>query len=142
MIQTLLKAIHAKGGVPVPGSNALFRAHSVELFDSCGNLVAGEVGYSIGRTFTSLTGFFDAKSKNPQGRLVHSSAGKIQLILLAEALRDRGFAFWNLGHPPRPRSGSMMYKADIGGTVISRKEFLERWVQARDMEPKQSLGQS
>ena len=55
-------------------------------------LVAGEIGYSFGTTYTSLTGFYDKTISN---------AGKLQLILLGKWLQRSGYSFWNFGHPPR-----------------------------------------
>jgi Leu/Phe-tRNA-protein transferase len=80
--------------------------------------VAGELGYVIGRTYTSLSGFF--RRERPEW----SGLGIVQLHLLAQRLRDRGFAFWNLGHP------YMRYKIDMGARILPRTEFLERWAGA------------
>jgi len=77
-------------------------------------IVAGEVGYVIGRTYTSLTGF----SSNEKA---YANYGTAQLVLLAQKLKQRGFDFMNLGQPYMP------YKLDLGAKVLSRKEFLKRW---------------
>ncbi len=81
-------------------------------------IVAGELGYAIGRTYTSLTGFFRRERKEWDG------LGIAQLHLLARSLERAGFAFWNLGHP------YMKYKLDLGARVIPRRDFLERWKDA------------
>ncbi len=91
-------------------------------------LVAGEIGYRIGSIYTSLTGF--SLSQYP-------STGNIQLIALGLSLKQCGFSFWNLGHPPRP-NGMMKYKADLGGVILSRKDFLQRWEAHRSHPPSQS----
>ena len=78
-------------------------------------LVAGEVGYRVGKVYTSLSGFFDRRDPSS------SNAGKLQLALLADYLMNHGFAFWNLGHP------KMQYKTDLGARVVSRGPFLRRW---------------
>lgn len=126
----LLRALHKRGRVPVPNgaAGAQFEVHSVELFDTVdGSLVAGEVGYAIGSLFTSLTGFT---------RAGHPSAGKIQLAALACVLERAGSSLWNLGHPPREANdrqpASMLYKREIGVTVMPRRAFLRSWVAARD----------
>jgi Leu/Phe-tRNA-protein transferase len=80
-----------------------------------GQLVAGEVGYTIGSTYTSLSGFHFLEKKEWSG------LGTVQLVLLAKALEATGFEFWNLGHP------QMEYKRALGARVLTRKEFLERW---------------
>ena len=77
-------------------------------------IIAGEVGYIIGRTYTSLTGFSSRKKE-------YKNYGTAQLVLLAEKLRQRGFDFMNLGQPFMP------YKLDLGAKVLSREDFLERW---------------
>lgn len=54
--------------------------------------------------------------------------GTIQLVSLAMWLKASKFSFWNLGHPPR--KVSMKYKRDLGGVIVSRFDFLERWKSA------------
>jgi Leu/Phe-tRNA-protein transferase len=80
-----------------------------------GELIAGEMGYEVGKVYTSLTGFFHRENR------VDNHAGKLQLHLLAEELESRGFAFWNLGQP------EMAYKIQFGAKVVPRGEFLGRW---------------
>ena len=95
-----------------------FRIHSSELFSKKDhNLVAGEIGYIIGSTYTSLTGF----SLREKG---YNNCGKLQLVLLAKKLEQRGFSFWNLGHP------HMEYKKRLGAKIYSRAKFLQRWQEA------------
>jgi hypothetical protein len=91
-----------------------FALRGVEL-RAGGELVAGELGYSMGKTYTSLTGFF--RRDRPEW----SGLGIVQLHLLARRLESEGYAFWNLGHP------YMQYKLDLGARIIPRREFLERW---------------
>ena len=83
---------------------------------SSGRVIAGEVGYSVGRVYTSLTGFFDRQDAR------HDNVGTLQLVRLCGELEASGFAFWNLGHP------SLQYKRDLGAKVIPRGPFLERWL--------------
>lgn len=82
-----------------------------------GRAVVGELGYIIGDTYTSLTGF---SSKEKQ----YNNYGKAQLVLLAQYLEAEGFAFLNLGQPYMP------YKLELGAKVYSREIFLERWFDA------------
>eukprot|EP00754_Rhynchopus_humris_P035643 Rhum_TRINITY_DN17181_c0_g1::Rhum_TRINITY_DN17181_c0_g1_i1::g.165442::m.165442 len=100
---------------------AWFRPHTVELWDTeTDELVAGEIGYVVGHVYTSLTGFFSAS---------HPSAGKIQLTSLALYLQTKGIHFLSLGHPPM--GDLLKYKTEIGGEVISRADFLEKWSKSR-----------
>ncbi|NNM67740.1 MAG: GNAT family N-acetyltransferase, partial [Spirochaetales bacterium] len=87
-----------------------------------GQLVAGEVGYAIGGTYTSLSGFHFSDRKEWSG------LGTVQLVLLAKLLEEAGFEFWNLGHP------QMEYKRALGARILTRKEFLERWNLAVEKE--------
>jgi hypothetical protein len=111
------------------GDCSEFALHGIELW--CRErdyLIAGELGYSIGRTYTSLSGF--CTPGDPRWR----SFGTLQLVLLAERLRECGYAFWNLGHPSQP------YKKAVGARVIRRTPFLERWISARDEMPTRRVG--
>ena len=92
-----------------------FKIISVEIVSKeSDELIAGEVGYIIGKTYTSLSGFSSPEKK-------YSSYGTLQLVLLAQYLQENGFSFWNLGHP------HMEYKQKLGCKTYSRSEFLKRW---------------
>ena len=80
-------------------------------------IVAGELGYVIGKTYTSLSGF---SSREKQYR----NYGTAQLVLLAQHLQKSGFAFWNLGQP------YMNYKLALGAKIYERQTFLKRWFTA------------
>jgi hypothetical protein len=93
-----------------------FRLVATELREtSTTQLVAGELGYFCGATYTSLTGFFNRTERR------WNNFGKLQMVLLAYRLQDLGVAFWNLGHPHMP------YKVKMGARILSRAEFLNRW---------------
>jgi Leu/Phe-tRNA-protein transferase len=92
-----------------------FKLVSVELVSKKDNkLIAGEIGYIISKTYTSLSGF-SLKEKE------YNNCGKLQLTLLAKQLQKDGFAFWNLGHP------HMIYKQKLGAKTYPRSEFLKRY---------------
>ena len=76
-------------------------------------LVAGEIGYSIGKIYTSLSGWSDREI---------NGVGYVQLACLGVWLQKKGFAFWSLGHCYCPE---MEYKMRIGHRVYPRKEFLK-----------------
>ncbi len=95
-----------------------FKIMSVEIVcKNTGELVSGEVGYVIGKTYTSLSGF---SSKEKQ----YTNYGNLQLVLLSKYLEKNGFSFWNLGHP------HMEYKKRLGCEVYTREKFLKRWNEA------------
>ena len=95
-----------------------FKLVSVELCDKETNeLISGEIGYTIGKTYTSLSGFSSREK-------VHNNYGTLQLVLLARYLQEREFSFWNLGHP------HMEYKKRLGAKVYERKNFLQKWDKA------------
>jgi len=79
--------------------------------------VAGEIGYFIGRTYTSLSGF---SSREKQ----YSNYGTAQLVLLARFLQKNNVDFWNLGQP------YMTYKLQLGAKIYERQKFLKRWFKA------------
>lgn len=84
------------------------RFYSVELVDVETNaVVAGELGYTVGRTYTSLTGFSRV-----------SGAGTVQLHALGRLLYLSGFLMWDLGM-------SMPYKLSLGAEDIERDLFLD-----------------
>ena len=86
---------------------------SVELRED-GKLIAGEIGYIIGKSYTSLSGF-SSKEKR------YRNYGTAQLVLLARYLEKLGCDFWNLGHP------YMDYKLALGSKIYDREDFLRRW---------------
>lgn len=81
-------------------------------------LVAGELGYTHGATYTSLSGFF-ARS-DPRW----SNHGSLQLVLLSRLLRSHGLAFWNMGY------ARMEYKTELGAQILPRSRFLSAWLPA------------
>ncbi|KAJ0401502.1 hypothetical protein ATCC90586_001534 [Pythium insidiosum] len=124
----VVKGCHAQHGIPwlyppiVAGFKALFdagmqgvelfpgrrvRFYSVELLDVVTNeLVAGELGYTVGKVYTSLTGFSRV-----------SGAGTVQLHALSKLLYLSGMELWDLGM-------SMPYKMGLGASDVARDEFL------------------
>jgi Leu/Phe-tRNA-protein transferase len=93
-----------------------FEVKSFEVWDKSTNtLIAGEIGYKISATYTSLTGFCLKDKK-------YNNFGKLQLVLLAKYLQENNYSFWNLGHP------YMQYKFDLGAKIFPRKDFLKRWL--------------
>lgn len=72
-----------------------------------GKLVAGEFGVTVGRVYTSYSGYYD-----------ESNAGTVQLILAARFLQQHGFAFFDLGMP-------LDYKTDLGAANLSPEEFIQ-----------------
>jgi len=98
---SLVDALLKIAETPVDGVTV----HSVEIYDG-DRFVAGEFGYAVGRVYTSLSGFH---RKN--------GAGTVQLVALAEMLREAGAAFWDLGMP-------VEYKINLGAELLPRAEFL------------------
>ncbi len=95
-----------------------FKIISAELICKESNeLIAGEVGYIIGKTYTSLSGFSSREKK-------YDNYGTLQLVLLAKHLKKNNLEFWNFGHP------YMQYKQKLGCKTYNRNEFLKRWDEA------------
>lgn len=94
-----------------------FELISIELNDENNKLIAGEIGYKIGKTYTSLSGFTNKEKQ-------YNNCGKLQLVLLCKYLEKNSFDFWNLGH------ACLQYKIDLGAKVYQRTEFLNRWLKS------------
>ena len=77
-------------------------------------LISGEIGYKIGKIYTSLSGFTTKEKK-------YNNCGKLQLVLLNNYLKETGVKLWNLGHP------QLQYKIDLGAKIYNRIDFLELW---------------
>jgi Leu/Phe-tRNA-protein transferase len=82
-----------------------------------GDIIAGEIGYIIGKTYTSLSGFSSKDKK-------YRNYGKVQLVLLGKYLKEQKFSFWNLGQP------YMDYKIALGAKIYEREDFLKHWFNA------------
>lgn len=86
------------------------RVHGITLNDGAtGELVAAEIGYQVGRVYTSLSGCF-----------WRSGAGTVQMVALAGVLARAGYALWDLGM-------DMPYKRSLGAREVPRAEFLARY---------------
>jgi Leu/Phe-tRNA-protein transferase len=81
-----------------------------------GVVASGEIGYVIGKTYTSLSGFSRREKK-------YRNYGTAQLVLLAQHLQKNGFSFWNLGQSYMP------YKFMLGAKIFERDDFLKNWYQ-------------
>ena len=79
-----------------------------------GEMVAGEVGYIIGESYTSLSGFSSRLKR-------FRNYGTAQLVLLAHFLHEHGIDFWNLGQSYMP------YKFALGAVQYEREAFLKLW---------------
>lgn len=95
--------------------NENFKLISVEVCEKeTKRLISGEIGYKIGKTYTSLSGFTTKEKK-------YNNWGKLQLVLLSDYLKDNGLNIWNLGHP------QLQYKIDLGAKIYNRADFLAKW---------------
>lgn len=104
-----------------------FSMHCVELYDAddveqhedkpAGSThplpLAGEIGFSVGGVYTSLSGW--------TGERTPEALGTTQLVLLGRWLQQRGYAFWSLGHCYSPE---MDYKRQLGHRIYPRNDFL------------------
>merc|ERR1711957_767062 len=85
------------------------RLYSVEVWNAeTGNLAGGELGYSVGGIYSSLTGFSS-----------EDAAGSVQLAALGKLLTRVGFEYWDLGM-------AMEYKTRLGAELVNRAEFVSK----------------
>lgn len=100
-----------------PGAEATAASlHSIELWkEGCEEPVAGELGYTCGAMYTSLTGF-----RREDG------TGTVQMLALVGLLIRSGFQCWDLGM-------QMDYKNGLGAEDIDRCDFvaLQRLLRAQ-----------
>lgn len=89
---------------------------SVELYAERGpaerSLVAAEIGYALGSSYASLSGFSD-----------ESGAGTVQLYALAGLLAELGVSVWDLGMP-------LSYKLALGAREYPRDAYLPALIRA------------
>jgi Leu/Phe-tRNA-protein transferase len=84
-------------------------------------LVGGELGYTVGTIYTSLTGFSS-----------RDSAGSVQLAALGKLIFAAGFTVWDLGM-------AMEYKSSLGAQLVPRDDFVRMVHEAREMENERGL---
>lgn len=80
--------------------------------EGCELPLAGEIGFSVGRVYTSLSGWTEDRTAE--------GTGTAQLVLLGRWLEHRGYAFWSLGHCYSPE---MEYKRRLGHRIFPRSDF-------------------
>lgn len=86
------------------------RLYSIEVFnEETGDLAAGELGYTVGSIYTSLTGFS-----------AENSAGSVQLAALGRLLSTLHFSMWDLGMG----GAGMEYKQNLGSHLLKRDDFV------------------
>ena len=120
-----LRRMHAAGSVTPLGhadGGAQVRVHTVELVDIDGRLVAGEIGYSVGLVYTSMSGFSAA-----------DHAGSVQCAALGVMLQSKRLRYWDLGM-------SMAYKMRLGASNVTRQRFLTILRAVRDFPQERSIG--
>lgn len=94
-------------GRPLPNRSWKVRLYTIEVWnEATGALAGGELGYTVGSIYTSLTGFTK-----------EDSAGSVQLAALGRLLSEKGFHMWDLGM-------DMEYKQDIGSQAMPREAFV------------------
>ena len=103
-LRAALSAINS-GRAELP-SNCPVKVHSVELWNETGELVAGELGYTVGAIYTSMTGFY-----------TESGCGNVQLAALGGLLQRLKFQLWDLGM-------DMEYKQKLGAAKVPRAEWV------------------
>eukprot|EP00040_Diaphanoeca_grandis_P040000 m.260901 g.260901 ORF g.260901 m.260901 type:complete len:451 (-) comp40858_c0_seq1:180-1532(-) len=75
--------------------------------------LAGEIGFTIGGVYTSLSGWTSQRTTDGDGIT--------QLVLLGRWLQAKGYSFWSLGHCYSPE---LDYKRTLGQHIYERNDFL------------------
>lgn len=96
------------------GKTCTIHLYSVEIWNNDRQLVGGELGYTVGSVYTSLTGFS-----------AQDSAGSVQLAALGHLLCQLGFTLWDLGM-------EMEYKRNLGSQLVPRAVFVDAIHRARE----------
>lgn len=108
LTEPLVRAFTALAAEPPRAARPAFI--SVELYADGGpegrRLVAAEIGYALGSSYASLSGFSD-----------ESGAGTVQLYALAGLLAELGVSVWDLGMP-------LPYKLSLGAREHTRAAYL------------------
>ena len=113
----MMATIFSDGTPNIPIGQCQVRLYSIEVWDSnTGELVAGEIGYSVGNIYTSLTGFTLA-----------DSAGSVQLAALGGLLCQHGFETWDLGM-------DLEYKQKLGARKLDRSDFVSLVKESRSLQ--------
>ena len=99
-----------------------FVMHCIELYEEDADVgstlpLAGEIGFSIGRVYTSLSGWTQVRSAK--------NYGTVQLCLLGRWLQKLRYAFWSLGHCYCPVSDNLIAKNVMSSQFNSLKVFLK-----------------
>jgi Leu/Phe-tRNA-protein transferase len=114
LTEPLVRAFTALAAEPPRDGRPVFL--SAELYADGGpagrRLVAAEIGYALGSSYASLSGFSD-----------ESGAGTVQLYALAGLLAELGVTVWDLGMP-------LPYKLALGGREYSRDSYLPALIKA------------
>ena len=79
-------------------------------------LVAGEIGYTVGAAYTSLTGYH-----------TENSSGNVQLLATGKLLQKLGYNIWDFGM-------SMEYKLRLGAEKVPRAEFIKLYKESSTMD--------
>jgi hypothetical protein len=104
-------------GKPIPDRTWTVRLYTIEVWnEETGALAGGELGYTVGSIYTSLTGFTK-----------EDSAGSVQLVALGRLLVEQGFHLWDLGM-------DMEYKRGIGARLMPRDTFVRHVHQVRETQ--------
>lgn len=103
---------------PVRIGRTSVRGIAWDLRDAATNeLLAADIGYQVGATYSSMSGFSDRR---------FSSLGIVQLLAQAEVMQSAGITIWDLGMP-------MAYKYGMGAVEATGEQWLQVLHECRDV---------